>query len=64
MLVYYDKNLISIRRYSGLDFFTQDELDSYNAQSKVKWRLEAVQSIDFGSVKQELIDELNMLLTK
>lgn len=64
MLVYYDKNLIPIRRYSGLDFFNQDELDSYNAQSKVKWRLEAVQSIDFGSVKERLIGELEDLLTK
>lgn len=64
MLVYYDKNLISIRRYSSLDFFTQDELDSYNAQSKVKWRLAAVQSIDFGSVKKGLIGELEDLLTK
>ncbi|WP_269759966.1 hypothetical protein [Streptococcus dysgalactiae] len=64
MIVYYDKNIIPIRRYSGLDFFNQDELDSYNAQSKVKWRLEAVQSIDFGSVKERLIGELEDLLTK
>ncbi|MHB9782109.1 hypothetical protein ACXM1Q_005110 [Streptococcus sp. 10F2] len=58
---YYNRKLTPIRRYSSLDFFTQDELDSYNAQTKVKWRLEAVQSIDFGSVKQKLIDELILI---
>ncbi|HFI0464445.1 TPA: hypothetical protein ACGO1T_001708 [Streptococcus suis] len=63
MLVYYDKKLISLRRYSSLDFFTQDELDFYCAQSKVKWRLESVQSIDFGSVKKGLIGELEDLHT-
>ncbi|MBS4770815.1 hypothetical protein KG090_06635 [Carnobacteriaceae bacterium zg-ZUI240] len=64
MLVYHDKKLIPVRRYSSLDFFTQDELDFYTTEQKVRLREEAVQSIDFCSVKQKLIDELKILLTK
>ncbi|MGT2783791.1 hypothetical protein [Streptococcus merionis] len=64
MLVYYSRKLIPIRRYSSLDFFTQDELDFYTTEQKVRLREEAVQSIDFRSVKQKLIDELGILLTK
>lgn len=64
MLVYYSEKLIPVRRYSHLDFFTQDELDFYTTKQKIRLREKAVQNIDFGSVKQKLIDELNMLIAK
>ena len=64
MLVYYNERIISIRRYNLLDFFTQDEIDSYNTEEKVRLRTEKVQSIDFCSIKQRLSSELGDLLTK
>ncbi|WP_424618339.1 hypothetical protein [Abiotrophia defectiva] len=62
MLVYYNKKIISIRRYDALDFFTQDELDSYTTEEKLRLREEKVQSIDFCSIKQRLSSELGDLL--
>ena len=64
MLVYYNKKIIPIRRYDALDFFTQDELDSYTTEEKIRLRAEKVQSIDFCSIKQRLSSELGDLLTK
>ena len=64
MLVYYNERIISIRRYNSLDFFTQDEINSYNTEEKVRLRTEKVQSIDFCSIKQRLSSELGDLLTK
>lgn len=64
MLIYYNERIISIRRYNLLDFFTQDEIDSYNTEEKVRLRTEKVQSIDFCSIKQRLSSELGDLLTK
>ncbi|WP_314004412.1 hypothetical protein [Gemella morbillorum] len=64
MLVYYNERIISIRQYNSLDFFTQDDIDSYNTEEKVRLRTEKVQSIDFCSIKQRLSSELGDLLTK
>ena len=64
MLVYYNENLIPIRRYDAKDFFTQDELDSYTTEEKIRLRAEKVQGLDFCSIKQRLSSELGNLLTK
>lgn len=64
MLVYYNKIIIPIRRYDAKDFFTQDELDSYTTEEKIRLRAEKVQGIDFCSIKQRLSSELGNLLTK
>lgn len=64
MLVYYNKIIIPIRRYDAKDFFTQDELDSYTTEEKIRLRAEKVQGIDFCSIKQRLSSELGDLLTK
>lgn len=64
MLVYYNEKIMPIRRYDVRDFFTQDELDSYMNEGKVRLRVEKVQSLDFCSIKQRLNDELGDLLTK
>lgn len=64
MLVYYDKNYIPVRRYSELDFFTQDELDFYNTKSKIRNREKVVKSKNFSSIKATLIIELKTLLAK
>ena len=64
MLVYYNENLIPIRRYDALDFFTQDEIDFYTTVEKTTLRETKVQSIDFCSIKQELVSELGDFLTK
>lgn len=40
MLVYYNEKIIAVRRYDVLDFFTQDELDSYTTEEKVRLRTE------------------------
>ena len=45
-------------------FFTQDELDSYTTEERIRLRTEKVQSIDFCSIKQRLSSELGDLLTK
>lgn len=62
MLIYYSGKTIPVRRYSSLDYFTQNELDFYNTESKVRLRAEAVNSIDFRFVKKKLINELRFLL--
>lgn len=62
MLIYYSGKIIPVRRYSSLDYFTQNELDFYNTESNVRLRAEAVKSIDFCFVKKKLIDELRFLL--
>ena len=64
MLVYYNKIIIPIRRYDAKDFFTQDELDSYTTEEKIRLRAEKVQGLDFCSIKQRLSSELGNLLTK
>ena len=64
MLVYYNEKVIPIRRYDAKDFFTQDELDSYTTEEKIRLRAEKVQGIDFCSIKQRLSSELGDLLTK
>lgn len=64
MLVYYNKIIIPIRRYDAKDFFTQDELDSYTTEEKIRLRVEKVQGLDFCSIKQRLSSELGNLLTK
>ena len=64
MLVYYNEKVIPIRRYDANDFFTQDELDSYTTEEKIRLRAEKVQGIDFCSIKQRLSSELGDLLTK
>ena len=64
ILVYYNEKIMPIRRYDVRDFFTQDELDSYMNEGKVRLRVEKVQSLDFCSIKQRLNDELGDLLTK
>lgn len=64
MLVYYNKNLIPIRRYDALDFFTQDEIDFYTTEEEITLRKTKAQSIDFCSIKQGLVSELGDLLTK
>ena len=64
MLVYYNKIIIPIRRYDAKDFFTQDELDFYTTEERIRLRTEKVQSIDFCSIKQRLSSELGDLLTK
>ena len=64
MLVYYNEKIIPIRRYYALDFFTQEELDSYTTEEKVRLRAEKVQSINFCSIKRKLSSELEDLLTK
>lgn len=64
MLVYYNEKLIPIRRYNCLDFLTEDELDTYSTESKVRLRAEAVQSIDFHSLKMMLINELESFFAK
>ena len=58
MLVYYNEKVIPIRRYDAKDFFTQDELDSYTTEEKIRLRAEKVQGIDFCSIKQRLSSEL------
>lgn len=63
MLVYYNEKVIPIRRYDAKDFFTQDELDSYTTEEKIRLRAEKVQGIDFCSIKQRLSSELGDLLT-
>lgn len=62
MLIYYSGKIIPVRRYSSLDYFTQNELDFYNTESNVRLRAEAVKSIDFCFLKKKLIDELRFLL--
>ena len=62
MLVYYNEKVIPIRRYDAKDFFTQDELDSYTTEEKIRLRAEKVQGIDFCSIKQRLSSELGDLL--
>ena len=42
MLVYYNKIIIPIRRYDAKDFFTQDELDSYTTEEKIRLRAEKI----------------------
>ena len=64
MLVYYNEKVIPIRRYDANDFFTQDELDSYTTEEKIRLRAEKVQGLDFCSIKQRLSSELGNLLTK
>ena len=64
ILVYYNEKIIPIRRYYTLDFFTQEELDSYTTEEKVRLRAEKVQSIDFCYIKRRLSSELEDLLTK
>ena len=64
MLVYYNENLIPIRRYDALDFFTQDEIGFYTTEEKITLRETKVQSINFCSIKQGLISELGDFLTK
>ena len=64
MLVYYNKIIIPIRRYDAKDFFTQDELDSYTTEEKIRLRAEKVQGLDFCFIKQRLSSELGNLLTK
>ena len=64
MLVYYNEKVIPIRRYDAKDFFTQDELDSYTTEEKIRLRAEKVQGLDFCSIKQRLSSELGNLLTK
>lgn len=64
MLVYYNENLIPIRRYDALDFFTQDEIDFYTTEEEITLRKTKAQSIDFCSIKQGLVSELGDLLTK
>ena len=64
MLVYYNEKVIPIRRYDAKDFFTQDELDSYTTEEKIRLRAEKVQGIDFCSIKQGLVSELGDFLTK
>ena len=64
ILVYYNEKIIPIRRYYALDFFTQEELDSYTTEEKVRLRAEKVQSINFCSIKRRLSSELEDLLTK
>ena len=64
MLVYYNEKIMPIRRYDVRDFLTQDELDSYATEEKVRLRVEKVQSINFCSIKQRLNSELGDLLAK
>ena len=64
MLVYYNENLIPIRRYDALDFFTQDEIDFYTTEEEITLRKTKAQSIDFCSIKQGLVSELGDFLTK
>ena len=64
MLVYYNENLIPIRRYDALDFFTQDEIDFYTTEKEITLRKTKAQSIDFCSIKRGLVSELGDLLTK
>ena len=64
MLVCYNGNLIPIRRYDALDFFTQDEIGFYTTEEKITLRETKVQSINFCYIKQGLISELGDFLTK
>ena len=64
MLVYYNENLIPIRRYDALDFFTQDEIGFYTTEEKITLRETKAQSINFCSIKQGLVSELGDFLTK
>lgn len=64
MLVYYSENLIPVRKYNSLDFFTKEELSILNNEQRVNSRIEEAQKIDYHSLKLKLISELEGLISK